>query len=54
MNEESTYLVEKLIWNLYQIGEKEFFKKYKKIKKYLKNHYEKGDLKEYEDSIPLY
>lgn len=54
MNEQSTYLVEKLIWNLYQIGEKEFFKKYKKIKKYLKNHYEKGDLKEYEKSIPLY
>ena len=45
MNEESTYLVERLIWNIKELGEDRFFKQYKKIKKYLKENYEKGNLR---------
>lgn len=44
MNKESEYLVEKLIWNYYQHGEKEFISLYKRIKKTLKESYEKGTL----------
>ena len=44
MNKESEYLVEKLIWNYYQHGEKEFINLYKRIKKNLKESYEKGTL----------
>jgi hypothetical protein len=51
MHKESVYLLEKLIWNLYQFGEKEFIKKYKKIKKNLKKYYECGTLKEIDDLI---
>lgn len=51
MNKESTYLLEKLIWNLYQIGEKEFFKKYKKIKKTLKKLYNESRLQSIEADL---
>lgn len=44
MNKESEYLVEKLIWNYYQHGEKEFINLYKRIKKTLKESYENGTL----------
>jgi len=44
MNEESKYLVEKLIWNLYQLGEDKFIESYKKQKKYLVNAYNNGTL----------
>lgn len=45
MNEESEYLVEKLIWNLKECGEKHFINNYKHQKTYLKKAYEKGNLK---------
>lgn len=44
MHEESIYLVEKLIWNLKELGEKNFFEAYKNNKKYLKENYENGTL----------
>ena len=46
MNEESEYLVEKLIWNLKECGEKQFINNYKRQKTYLKKAYEKGNLKD--------
>ena len=39
MHPESEYLLEKLIWNLYQLGERGFFKRYREMKKYLKDAY---------------
>ncbi len=44
MHTESEYLLEKLIWNLYQNGEKGFIKKYKQMKPYLKREYNNGTL----------
>ena len=44
MNAESQYFVEKLIWNLYQLGEKAFLSWYKEEKHNLKEAYEKGEL----------
>ena len=44
MHPESTYLVHKLIWILYQKGEKEFLLWYKRSKDYLKSSYESGML----------
>ena len=44
MNKESQYLVEKLIWNLYQMGEERFLTWYKNGKKYLEDEYNKGTL----------
>jgi len=44
MNAESTYLVEKLIWNVYQSGEARFFEWYKDNKKHLKERYDNGTL----------
>ena len=44
MHEESKYLLEKLIWNYYQMGEEDFLKWYKQAKKYLLEHYNEGDL----------
>jgi hypothetical protein len=44
MNKESEYLVEKLIWNLYQMGEKRFLEWYKSSKNYLKKEYNSGKL----------
>lgn len=44
MNEHSTYLVEKLIWNIREMGEEHFFKWYKSAKKYLKESYENNTL----------
>jgi hypothetical protein len=44
MNAESEYLVEKLIWNLYQMGEKHFLDWYKRSKAYLKAEYTSGKL----------
>ena len=49
MNKESEYLVEKLIWNLYQYGEKDFLKLYKRIKKNLKKLYNEGRLQSIEE-----
>jgi hypothetical protein len=46
MNKESEYLVEKLIWNLYQIGEKRFLEWYKSSKNYLETEYDSGKLSE--------
>ena len=46
MNEESTYLVEKLLWNYYQLGEDRFLEWYKSAKKHLRESYENGTLKE--------
>ena len=45
MNIDSEYLVEKLIWNLKECGEKKFIENYKKQKAYLKKAYEKGTLR---------
>ena len=54
MHPLSTYLVKKLIWMLYIKGEYEFFDWYKQAKKYLKEHYEKGDMIELEsEEVPL-
>lgn len=45
MHPESQYLTEKLIWNLYQYGEKDFIKKfYKDTKQYLIKSYNDGTL----------
>lgn len=44
MHRESTYLTKKLIWNLRELGEKEFFNWYKTSKDYLKEAYENGTL----------
>ena len=44
MNKESQYLVEKLIWNLYQMEEERFLTWYKNGKKYLEDEYNKGTL----------
>lgn len=44
MNTESQYLVEKLIWNLYQMGEERFLDWYKRAKKYIQQSYEDGTL----------
>ena len=44
MHPESEYLLEKLIWNLYQLGEKGFFKRYREMKKYLKDAYSNNSL----------
>lgn len=46
MHKESCYLVEKLIWNYYQLGEKDFLRWYKQAKKGLKEEYNKGTLSE--------
>ena len=52
MNEESEYLVEKLIWNLKEMGEENFLKWYKSTKEtYLKPFYEAGNLKKEEAKI---
>ena len=52
MNNESEYLVEKLIWNLKELGEKRFLMWYKSTKnKYLKPLYESGELKKEESKI---
>ena len=45
MDIESSYLLEKLIWNFKEYGETRFFYWYKKCKGYLKERYEKGELK---------
>ena len=45
MNAESEYLTERLIWNLYQYGEKDFIKNYKGMKKYLETAYNDGSLR---------
>lgn len=44
MHKESEYLVEKLIWNIRELGEERFFSWYKRAKKHLKSEYEKGHL----------
>lgn len=44
MHTESTYLTEKLIWNLKEYGEDKFFIWYKQAKKHLKESYDKGIL----------
>jgi len=50
MNKESQYLVEKLIWNLREMGEERFLAWYKRSKNnYLKPKYEDGSL--YKDGI---
>lgn len=55
MHAESCYLVEKLIWNYYQMGEKPFFKWYKQAKDLLKKHYEAGTLEKLDnDNSPQY
>jgi hypothetical protein len=42
---ETEYLFEKLLWNLHESkSEKDFYKQYKRIKKYLKINYENGTL----------
>ena len=45
MHVDSEYLLEKLIWNLYQLGEKKFIASYKLQKVYLKEAYEAGTLR---------
>jgi hypothetical protein len=44
MHRTSEYLIEKLIWNLYQMGEKRFLEWYKSSKNYLENEYNSGKL----------
>ena len=44
MHPDSEYLIEKLIWNYYQLGEKEFLKWYKHSKKHLKEVYNNGTI----------
>ena len=44
MHHESEYLIEKLLWNYYQMGEQNFLVWYKNNKKFIKTHYEQGDL----------
>ena len=44
MHKESCYLVEKLLWNYYQLGEKDFLKWYKQAKKDLKKEYNNGTI----------
>jgi len=44
MHPESEYLIEKLIWNYYQHGEKDFLKIYKEQKPYLIKAYNNGVL----------
>ena len=44
MHPESEYLLEKLIWNLYERGEQGFFKWYKRLKKSLETRYNDGVL----------
>ena len=44
MHHESEYLIEKLLWNYYQLGEQKFLVWYKNNKKFIKTHYEQGDL----------
>ena len=39
MHKHSEYLLEKLLWNFYQMGEKEFLKWYKQNKDYIKEKY---------------
>jgi hypothetical protein len=51
MNAESEYLTERLIWNLYQYGEKDFLKAYKGMKKYLETAYNSGELIKEKDNI---
>ena len=50
MHLDSEYLIEKLLWNYYQLGEKKFVKSYKTYKKYLVKAYNNGTIrKELED-----
>ena len=52
MNKESEYLVEKLIWNLKELGEERFLMWYKSTKKtYLKPLYESGELQKEDSKI---
>ena len=44
MNNESQYLLEKLIWSLAELGEKAFLAAYKESKKNIKERYENGTL----------
>jgi hypothetical protein len=49
---ETEYLFEKLLWNLHESeSEEQFYKTYKKIKKYLKTNYENGTLIKLESEI---
>ena len=44
MHKDSEYLIEKLLWNYSELGEKEFIRWYKHIKKYLKKKYNEGTI----------
>jgi len=45
MHADSEYLLKKLIWNIYQLGETKFIKSYKLQKSYLKYAYEAGTIR---------
>lgn len=47
MNKESEYLVEKLIWNYYQMGEKRFLEWYHAGKKHLEKDYINNTIDKY-------
>ena len=51
MHRDSEYLIEKLLWNYCQMGEKDFLEWYKDAKKVLKSIYSTQSLVDYEDEI---
>ena len=44
MNAKSSYLLEKLLWNLRELGEEKFFEWYNDNKKYIEKKYNEGKL----------